>query len=242
MAPETRKYAWVGVTIVLVTIASSCALVELGDGPTDSGAGDASAATDGAPAESSADAAKADGGTPADPDGGDPQDTGVAGDSGGPTDSGPAADVQPQPGCNDGIKNGNETDVDCGGSCATKCAGGKSCAVAGDCVSGTCAASNRCAHLITVGPNGNRVFSPSTLAIKAGDSVKFFWGSGGHNVVGGSNCNAAGGWCSPSDTNCANANTSNQNATYVHTFAAAGSYPFFCAPHCNQMTGTITAQ
>jgi hypothetical protein len=45
----------------------------------------------------------------------------------------------------DGVKNGDETDVDCGGSRAGKCADGRSCEVAGDCTSavckgGTCAA------------------------------------------------------------------------------------------------------
>ncbi|MBX3187604.1 MAG: hypothetical protein KF819_11340 [Labilithrix sp.] len=45
---------------------------------------------------------------------------------------------------NDGIKNGDETDVDCGGSRADECSDGKSCLVAGDCTSGVCK-SGRCA-------------------------------------------------------------------------------------------------
>lgn len=45
----------------------------------------------------------------------------------------------------DGIKDGDETDVDCGGSSPTKCASGKACLVAADCASGVCAAaSKRC--------------------------------------------------------------------------------------------------
>jgi hypothetical protein len=40
--------------------------------------------------------------------------------------------------CNDTVKNGTETDVDCGGTCSTKCATGKVCAAAGDCASGVC--------------------------------------------------------------------------------------------------------
>src|SRR5690349_4435360 len=40
----------------------------------------------------------------------------------------------------DGVKNGDETDVDCGGSRAPKCGVDKSCAVAGDCVDGVCKA------------------------------------------------------------------------------------------------------
>ncbi|MBI4699582.1 MAG: hypothetical protein HY744_00200, partial [Deltaproteobacteria bacterium] len=38
--------------------------------------------------------------------------------------------------CEDGLKNGSETDVDCGGSCPAKCANCKACLVAGDCASG----------------------------------------------------------------------------------------------------------
>jgi hypothetical protein len=38
----------------------------------------------------------------------------------------------------DNAKNGDETDVDCGGKCMTKCAAGKACTVNGDCVSQSC--------------------------------------------------------------------------------------------------------
>ncbi len=43
-----------------------------------------------------------------------------------------------QPKIDDGKKNGDETDVDCGGAVAPKCADGKGCKVAGDCTSGVC--------------------------------------------------------------------------------------------------------
>ncbi|MBL8613051.1 MAG: hypothetical protein JNL38_37270 [Myxococcales bacterium] len=43
------------------------------------------------------------------------------------------------PTSDDGVKNGTETDVDCGGSAAApKCLDGKKCAAAGDCASGVC--------------------------------------------------------------------------------------------------------
>jgi hypothetical protein len=42
------------------------------------------------------------------------------------------------PSCTDGMKNGNETDVDCGGSCAQKCATGQMCLAGADCVNGVC--------------------------------------------------------------------------------------------------------
>ena len=44
------------------------------------------------------------------------------------------------PTCSNGIKDGTETDIDCGGLCATKCTVGQHCLVGGDCQSGTCTA------------------------------------------------------------------------------------------------------
>ncbi|MGE0788166.1 MAG: DUF4215 domain-containing protein [Sandaracinaceae bacterium] len=46
------------------------------------------------------------------------------------------------PTCTDGVQNGDETDVDCGGGCAptTTCDDGEGCSVAGDCTSGSCMA------------------------------------------------------------------------------------------------------
>lgn len=40
--------------------------------------------------------------------------------------------------CTDGAMNGTETDVDCGRSCATKCANGKACVDNSDCANGNC--------------------------------------------------------------------------------------------------------
>src|SRR4029079_4282576 len=45
------------------------------------------------------------------------------------------AGVCQNPTCSDNVKNGTETDKDCGGTCP-KCADGKGCNVAADCVSG----------------------------------------------------------------------------------------------------------
>src|SRR5258708_5751809 len=48
--------------------------------------------------------------------------------------------------CTDGIKDGNETDVDCGGPSCPPCAVGKMCTRGMDCVSGSCVA------LVCAGP------------------------------------------------------------------------------------------
>jgi hypothetical protein len=44
----------------------------------------------------------------------------------------------PAPTCTDGIKNGAETDIDCGGPTCPKCANGKNCAAHSDCAGGVC--------------------------------------------------------------------------------------------------------
>ncbi|MGI9020451.1 MAG: hypothetical protein ACR2G3_07060 [Solirubrobacterales bacterium] len=43
------------------------------------------------------------------------------------------------PSCADAVKNGQETDVDCGGPTCAKCADGKACLTGSDCQSGVCA-------------------------------------------------------------------------------------------------------
>ncbi|MBL8951862.1 MAG: peptidase, partial [Myxococcaceae bacterium] len=40
--------------------------------------------------------------------------------------------------CSNGIEDGTESDIDCGGSCPTKCGLHRACAVGADCTSGTC--------------------------------------------------------------------------------------------------------
>jgi hypothetical protein len=44
------------------------------------------------------------------------------------------------PSCSDGVKNQDESDVDCGGSCSTNCGDGKHCGQGIDCSSGLCQA------------------------------------------------------------------------------------------------------
>lgn len=52
--------------------------------------------------------------------------------------------IRSTPSCQDGVRNGIETDVDCGGACSTRCADGQACQRSTDCTSlvcgdGTCA-------------------------------------------------------------------------------------------------------
>jgi plastocyanin len=98
-------------------------------------------------------------------------------------------------------------------------------------------------HTVVVGPDGMFTFSPPILSIHVGETVEWTWSSGGHNVVSGSDCIADDQFCSPGDSNCAQAALSGQGAMYSHTFTAAGMYPYFCSQHCGfAMAGTITVE
>jgi hypothetical protein len=53
-----------------------------------------------------------------------------------------------KPGCSDNIKNNNETDVDCGGSCSNKCESNQNCDVDNDCASGLECIFDTCLEII----------------------------------------------------------------------------------------------
>lgn len=91
---------------------------------------------------------------------------------------------------------------------------------------------------VEVGANDSRRFSPETLTIRSGDTVRWVFRSEGHTVTSGSG-SADARFCSPADTNCGSAPTSNAGDVYEHRFTAPGSYAYFCRPHRGMMTGTI---
>jgi plastocyanin len=94
---------------------------------------------------------------------------------------------------------------------------------------------------VLVAPNDAHRFSPDTLTIRAGDTVRWVWQAGGHTVTSGTQA-ADGRFCSPRDTTCGSAPTSSAGDTYAHTFETAGTYPYFCRPHREMMTGVIVVQ
>jgi hypothetical protein len=63
-------------------------------------------------------------------------------------DFGPTADLGapdlPGGSCVDGVRDGDESDIDCGGAACDKCAVGQACVVGGDCQTATCGANGRC--------------------------------------------------------------------------------------------------
>ena len=86
---------------------------------------------------------------------------------------------------------------------------------------------------VAVGPNFELVFSPASVTIHPGDTVRWTWGSNGHTTTSGSPGMPNGIWDS---------GLRSQGATFTHTFNSAGTFPYYCTPHggCCGMVGTVT--
>ncbi|WP_227130896.1 plastocyanin/azurin family copper-binding protein [Halorubellus salinus] len=80
---------------------------------------------------------------------------------------------------------------------------------------------------VTVGPDGRLRFDPDRLTVPAGSTVEFRWDSGGHNVRVASQPDA-GDW---TGTSGGGGTTYGAGHVHSHTFSAAGTYEYYCAPH-----------
>src|SRR5438105_10172821 len=85
---------------------------------------------------------------------------------------------------------------------------------------------------VMVGSDGFS-FSPESVTIQRGDTVKWTWSASGHSSTAGTPGSPSGFWDS---------GILNQGATFSHTFNTAGSFPYYCTPHgaCCGMTGVVT--
>jgi plastocyanin len=92
--------------------------------------------------------------------------------------------------------------------------------------------------IVVVGPGDSDRFDPRNLKIKAGDTVRWFWAYGGHNVISDD-----GLFCSPNDTNCGNAPEQPKGSIYERTFPGPGVFKYHCGSHKDDgMSGTITVE
>lgn len=74
-------------------------------------------------------------------------------------------------------------------------------------------------------------FIPDNLTIAPGDTVEWVWGGGIHTVTSGTPCTADGLFDLPLDGTA---------PTVSFTFNSAGTFDYFCIPHCTLgMTGVI---
>jgi Plastocyanin len=93
---------------------------------------------------------------------------------------------------------------------------------------------------VTVAPGGTLTFSPSTVNISVGDTVRWTWAASGHSVTSGAPCTSDGQFCSPNNTNCSTCVLSNVDFVYEFTFTQAGNFSYFCCAHCAfGMTGVV---
>lgn len=94
--------------------------------------------------------------------------------------------------------------------------------------------------MVQVGPGGSLSFvdqqsGTSTTTIHPGDTVQWVWVSGFHSTTSGT-CTGAcvqdGRWDSGAGS----------GMTFSHTFAQAGSFPYFCTVHGSAMQGMVVVQ
>jgi plastocyanin len=86
------------------------------------------------------------------------------------------------------------------------------------------------------------VFTPATVMINVGDTVRWTWAGSGHSVTSDDNatCTPNNQYCSPSDTNCTPGSLNNSGFVYSHTFNSAGTFTYHCQAHCAfGMKGTV---
>ncbi len=92
-------------------------------------------------------------------------------------------------------------------------------------------------HTVTTMATGDSstpfAFSPESLTIQVGDTVRWVNGDGTYHTTtsrgtGGASNGAL--WEGILDR---------QGATFEHTFTEVGTFPYFCSPHASFMTGAI---
>lgn len=89
---------------------------------------------------------------------------------------------------------------------------------------------------VVVGPGGDLRFSPDSFEIGVGDTVRWRFDSGGHNVRPGEIPDDAD-W---PGTEGGDSTTFSGGHTYTYTFEVAGTYEYYCAPHrAAGMTGSF---
>ena len=95
---------------------------------------------------------------------------------------------------------------------------------------------------VVVGPGTSLSFAPSSISIKAGDSVNWYWGSDGNNVVSGNGGTADNIFCSLANQACASAPTQAAGVTYRYRFVAPGSFAYFSSANPSSMIGGIAVE
>lgn len=80
--------------------------------------------------------------------------------------------------------------------------------------------------VVEVAPDGFQ-FDPSSFEIGRGDTVRWVWRAGGHNLRVRSQPDDSAWEGTPGSAS----DTYGEGYEHVHTFEVAGDYEYFCAPH-----------
>ncbi len=80
----------------------------------------------------------------------------------------------------------------------------------------------------------SNLFTPAELKIKVGQTVRWTWAGGVHDVVSGTNCTDDGKFKSGAPM---------AGGTFEHKFETAGTFPYYCTPHCTMgMVGQVIVE
>ena len=92
------------------------------------------------------------------------------------------------------------------------------------------------ANVVNVSVISNQ-FDPPSVKIKVGQTVRWTWSGGQHNVVSGSACPPA-----PGDGKF-KSGAAVAGGTFDKKFEATGTFPYYCEPHCSLgMKGEIIVE
>jgi plastocyanin len=175
--------------------------------------------------------------------GGDMGTGGMGGAGGGMGGAGGGSPVT----CDDQILNGDETDIDCGGSCPNACPTGLNCIGNADCASSMCyeaecvASVNGCNIATAVDmtslptasvSSAGLAYTPKCIKVSVGTDVTFTSNFANHPLLGGMhNAPASSGPFVP---------VTNTGTTKTFDMTAAGTYPYVCTFHSGSgMTGAV---
>jgi plastocyanin len=78
-------------------------------------------------------------------------------------------------------------------------------------------------------------FTPASIKVKVGQTVRWTWAGGTHNVVSGPDCNTEdGNFKSGAPVG---------GGTFDKKFEKAGTFPYYCEPHCAMgMKGEVVVE
>ena len=144
------------------------------------------------------------------------------------------------PTCHDGVTNGTETDVDCGGTMCLPCHPGQMCKTGSDCAGGSCSGTCQCPSGMVVAPiQGGGIYCIDATEVSYGQYQTFY----NANVPTGSQdpfCTWNTNW-TPAD-NWPQPNGSTVPVSYVNWCQAAAYCKYVGRRLCGQIGGGSVAQ